>query len=127
MHLRSRAASAAIAAGIVAVVCRALLRSFSLGIGVRVALSLVPVLVMVLFCVLAVRVIRGFDELETRIHLEGALYGLLGTALLTMAAGLLSKEGLLPAVTLATAWPWLWTSAFLLWGAGTIVAGARYR
>jgi len=93
----------------------------------RLLLSVGPVLPMVWYCVLALRVIRQLDELETRIQLEGAAYGLLGTALLTMTAGLLMKGGVLPAVTLAQGWPWLWMSTFLLWAAGSGLAGRRYR
>lgn len=127
MHLRYRAASWAIGSAVMAVACRAVLRNYTLSYGPRVVLSLVPVAAMSVFCVLAVKIVRGLDEMETRIHLEGALYGLLGTALLTMSTGLLSKEGIFPPVTMAVAWPWLWTVAFLLWGAGTFIAGARYR
>ena len=93
----------------------------------RVLLSLVPVLPMVWYCVLALRLIRLMDELEARIQLEGAVYGLLGTALLTMTAGLLMKGGVVPAVTLAQGWPWLWIATFLLWAAGSRLAGQRYR
>jgi hypothetical protein len=82
---------------------------------------------MAWYCILAVRVIRQLDELEARIHLEGAVYGLLGTALLTMTLGLLMKGGVLPPVSLAQGWPWLWISTFLFWAAGCAFAGRRYR
>lgn len=127
MHVRYRAAVAAISAALLQVGSRVVLEHNTLGAGARAALSLLPVAVMGLFCVFAVQIVRSFDELETRIHLEGALYSLLGTALATMGAGVLSREGLLPALTLGVAWPWLWTLAFLLWGVGCVVAGARYR
>ena len=82
---------------------------------------------MAWYCWLALRVLRQLDELEVRIQLEGAVYGLLGTALLTMTAGLLMRGGVVPALSLEQAWPWLWISAFLLWAAGSRVAGRRYR
>jgi hypothetical protein len=82
---------------------------------------------MAWYCRLALRIIRQLDELQARVQLEGAVYGLLGTALLTMTAGLLMKGGVLPPLSLAQAWPWLWISAFLLWAAGAGFAGGRYR
>lgn len=127
VHVRYRAALAAITAALLQVGSRAVLQHNTFSPGLRGVLTLVPVAVMGLFCVFAVQIVRSFDELETRIHLEGALYSLLGTALATMGAGVLSREGLLPALTLGLAWPWLWILAFLLWGIGCVVAGARYR
>lgn len=93
----------------------------------RLALSLAPVVPMARYCTLAVQIIRQFDELESRIHLEGALYGLLSTAIVTMAGGLLMRGGVIPHASLAEAWPWIWISAFLMWGLGSLVAGLRYR
>lgn len=127
MNVRYQAAFWAIASAVIAVVCGQLLRRHEWSYEARLVLSLAPVLPMGIYCLLAIRVIRGLDELETRVHLEGALFGLLGTALLTMAAGLLSRGGLIPPLTLGFAWPWLWTAAFLFWGLGTVIAAARYR
>lgn len=93
----------------------------------RLVLSLAPALAMARFCMLAVRIIRDFDELESRIQLEGALYGLLSTAIITMSGGLLMKAGVIASASLADVWPWLWIAAFLTWGLGSIVAGHRYR
>lgn len=127
MHVRYRAALAAVSAALLQVGSRVVLEHRSFGPGPRAFLTLVPVAVMGIFCLFAVQIVRGFDELETRIHLEGALYSLLGTALATMGVGVLSREGLIPVLTLGLAWPWLWSLAFLLWGIGCLVAGARYR
>lgn len=127
MHVRYQAATVAIGAALLQVVSRLVLERYRPGLPLRVFLTLLPVATMGVFCVLAVRIVRSFDELETRIHLEGSLFALLGTSLATMAAGVLSREGLLPALSLGAAWPWLWSLAFLLWGVGCVVAGARYR
>ncbi|MFN8653357.1 MAG: hypothetical protein U0133_15745 [Gemmatimonadales bacterium] len=127
MHVRYRAALAAVTAALLQVGSRIVLEHGAFGLGARVLLSLLPVAVMGLFCVFAVQIVRSFDELETRIHLEGALFSLLGTALATMGAGVLTREGLLPTLSLGLAWPWLWSLAFFLWGIGCLVAGARYR
>lgn len=127
MHVRYWAAAAAILSAVTALVAGHFLRSGEWAFATRIVLSLAPVLPMSVYCVLAVRIIRTFDELQARIHLEGALFGLLGTALLTMASGLLVRGGVIPPFTLASAWPWLWIAAFLLWGIGTVTAAARYR
>ena len=127
VHTRHQAAIWAIASAILAVGAGVLLRSREWSTAVRVVLSLGPVLPMAWYCVLALRVIRELDKLEARIQLEGGLYGLLGTALLTMAVGLLMKGGVVPPVTLAQGWPWLWISTFLLWATGSALAGRRYR
>lgn len=127
LGVRYRAAGWALVAAFVALGSGHLLRSHSWGVGMRLVLSLAPVLPMARYCVLAVRIIRGFDELESRIHLEGALSGLLGTAILTMSGGLLMKGDVIPSSTLAEAWPWLWITAFLMWGLGSFLAGRRYR
>lgn len=127
MSTRQQAATWAITSAILAVGCGVLLRSFDWGGPMRVLISLVPVAPMVWYCVLAVRLIRQMDELEARIQLEGAVFGLLGTAILTMTAGLLMKGEVIPTVTLEQGWPWLWMAAFLLWAAGSRLAGRRYR
>jgi hypothetical protein len=127
LSIRHQAALWAIISAILAVGCGALLRSNQWSPAVRWLLSVGPVLPMAWYCWLALRVLRQLDELEVRIQLEGAVYGLLGTALLTMTAGLLMKGGVVPALTLGQAWPWLWISAFLLWAAGSRIAGRRYR
>lgn len=127
MHVRFQAAMVAIGAALLQVASRLVLAHYRPGLPLRLLLTLLPVAGMGVFCVLAVRIVRSFDELETRIHLEGSLFAMLGTSLATMAAGVLSREGLLPAFSLSGAWPWLWSLAFLLWGAGCVLAGARYR
>jgi hypothetical protein len=76
---------------------------------------------------LTLRALRDMDKLEARIHLEGAMYGLLRSALLTMLAGPLARGGILPLLSLGQLWPWLWFAAFLCWAAGCGVAGRRYR
>ncbi len=127
LNVRYRAALWAIVAALIALGCGYLLRHGQWGVGMRLALSLAPVVPMARYCTLAVQIIRQFDELESRIHLEGALYGLLSTAIVTMAGGLLMRGGVIPHASLAEAWPWIWISAFLMWGLGSLVAGLRYR
>lgn len=124
---RRQAALWAVISAILAVGSAALLRSSQWSPAVRWLLSAGPVVPMVWYCRLAVRVIRQLDELEAKIQLEGAVYGLLGTALLIMTAGLLMKGGVVPPLSLAQAWPWLWIAAFSFWGAGSCLAGRRYR
>jgi hypothetical protein len=121
-----RAAAWAIGSGLLAVAAGLVLRSYQLPAPLRVLISLAPVVPMTVYCALSLRLIRELDELQARIQLEGAVYGLLGTALLTMSAGLLVKGNVLPAFDLSQAWPWLWMSAFLLWAAGAAVARRRY-
>lgn len=127
LSTRNQAAFWAIGSGILAVVSGVLLQAFHWNGPMRVLLCLIPVLPMIWHCVLAVRLIRLMDELQARIQLEGAVYGLLGTAVFTMAAGLLMKGQVIPSVTLAQGWPWLWIATFLFWCAGSRLAGQRYR
>lgn len=127
MNVRYQAAIWAVVAALVALAAGHLLRNYQWGMGMRLVLSLAPVLPMARYCVLAVRIIRQFDELESRIQLEGALYGLLSTAILTMSGGLLMRGGVIPHASLAQAWPWIWMTAFLMWALGSLIAGRRYR
>jgi hypothetical protein len=76
---------------------------------------------------LTLRDLREMDELEARIHLEGAICGLLGSALLAMLAGLLTRGGIPPTCGLGQLRPWFWIAAFPCWAAGRGVAGRRYR
>ncbi len=124
---RRAAASWAIVSGLMAAVAGVVLHGQPLSAPIRLVLAVAPVAPMAWYCVLSLRALREMDELEARIQLEGAVYGLLGSALLIMAGGLLTTGGILPGYTLAQAWPWLWISAFTCWALGCGLAGRRYR
>jgi len=127
VRTRRQAAIWALISGGLAVAAGLILRAHTLGLWSRLLLAVAPVVPMVGYGVLTLRALREMDELEARIHLEGAIYGLLGSALLTMLAGLLTRGGILPTYSLGQLWPWLWIAAFLCWAAGCGVAGRRYR
>jgi hypothetical protein len=127
MPIRAQAALLAISSAVLAVACSALLRSGDWGVVPRIVLTVAPVLPMAWYCILMLRIIRTLDELELRIQLEGAVYALLGTAILIMATGLMIKGRLMPEFSLERGWPWLWISIFLLWSGGSQLAARRYR
>ncbi len=120
------AAAWALASGLVAAIGKYLLK-LDLAPWARTAVVVLPILPMVQYCRLLLRSIRESDELQARIQLEGAIYGLLASAMSIMAGGLLTGGGVLPQVSLDDAWPYLWMIAFFGWGAGTLHAGRRYR
>lgn len=121
-----QAAAWAILSGILAVIGKRLLR-LDLAPWARTAVVIVPILPMLQYCRLLLRSIKEMDELQARIQLEGAIYGLLACAMSIMIGGLLTGNGVLPPVSLDDAWPFLWMIAFFGWGAGTLHAGRRYR
>ncbi|HXI21649.1 MAG TPA: hypothetical protein VNH46_11210 [Gemmatimonadales bacterium] len=127
LSLCARASVWAILSGILAIGAGVLIGRVSLSWPWRLVVSLIPVLPMLIYLALLLRIIRGLDELQLRIKLEGAMLALLGTALAAMAAGLLVRTGVLPRYDLADAWPWLWMLAFGLWVIGSGIARSRYR
>lgn len=88
----------------------------------RVLLSLLPVL-PVAFGVLAfTRFLRGIDELQRRIQLEGLGFSVAITGLLTFTLGMLENAGL-PSVSMT----WVFPALVIFWGIGVALAGRRYQ
>lgn len=98
-----------------------------MGVPLRVALALLPVLPMVGYGVALVRSIAAMDELQTRIQLEAAGLAGLVTVIGVMVAGLLTKSEVLPPWPLSKSWPWIWMTWGVGWVLGAMVAGRRYR
>jgi hypothetical protein len=93
----------------------------------RILLSVVPVIPMGVPGFLAVRGIRCLDELEARVHFEGAMTGSVAVKLGVMLAGLLTTAGILPFWPLGRGWPWLRIGGSLCWIGQAWTAGRRYR
>jgi hypothetical protein len=66
--------------------------------------------------------VRAMDELQRRIHLEGMLFGVVGTSVVILSVGLLQWIAALPAFSVG----WLWVVLCAFYGLGTALAHRRY-
>ena len=91
-----------------------------------VAIALIPVPFFVLFILAAVRMSRGLDELEQRIHLEALAFAFPAVLVVLLTLGLLQVAG----VSLNSAdWSYrhVWAFAFVFYFAGLALARRRYQ
>lgn len=88
----------------------------------RYAAALLPVLPIGYGMLAYMRFLRGIDELQRRIQLDGLAFAVGGTGLLTVAWGFLELAGAphLPAI-------WVFPTLIWLWGLGTALATRRYQ
>lgn len=93
----------------------------------RFGLALAPILPMAVALVLFHKSIEQLDELQRRIGFEASLFGFLATALLVLAYGMFAKAELLPDLSVAHAWPFLWILMWLLWAGALGLVRRRYR
>ncbi len=92
----------------------------------RVAIALLPVPFFVLFIVAALRMARGLDELEQRIHLEALAFAFPAVLVVLLTLGLLQVAG----VALSPQdWSYrhVWAFAFIFYFAGLALARKRYQ
>lgn len=127
LHASRWVALWALTSGLLAAGSGFLLRSREWSPVIRALFSVVPVIPMGVYGFLVVRAIRRLDELETRVHFEGAMTGSIVSALGVMLAGLLTMGGILPPWPLSKVWPWFWIGWSLSWIGGVWWAGRRYR
>jgi hypothetical protein len=88
----------------------------------RFPVMLVPVIPAVYGLVAIMRFVRGMDELQRRVHLEGVAFAFATTVVVMLSWGLLERAG-------APKLPTVWVATFMiaLWGIGNYVAARRYR
>jgi hypothetical protein len=91
-----------------------------------VGIALVPVPFFVIFVLAAVRMARGLDELEQRIHLEALAFAFPAVLVVLLTLGLLQVAG----VALEPQdWSYrhVWAFAFAFYVAGLALARRRYQ
>jgi hypothetical protein len=92
----------------------------------RVAIALVPVPFFLIFLFAAVRMARGLDELEQRIHLEALAFAFPAVLVVLLTLGLLQVAG----VALSPQdWSYrhVWAFAFAFYFGGLALARRRYQ
>jgi hypothetical protein len=92
----------------------------------RLAIALLPVPFFILFVVAAIRMARGLDELEQRIHLEALVFAFPAVLVILLTLGLLQVAG----VALSPQdWSYrhVWAFAFFFYFAGLALARRRYQ
>jgi hypothetical protein len=90
------------------------------------AIALVPVPFFVIFVLAAVRMSRGLDELEQRIHLEALAFAFPAVLVVLLTLGLLQVAG----VALSPQdWSYrhVWAFAFVFYFVGLALARRRYQ
>ena len=88
----------------------------------RYLVALLPVLPVAYGVWAYARFLRGIDELQRRIQLDGLAFSVAGTGLLTVTWGFLELAGLprLPVL-------WVFPILIWLWGIGAAIASRRYQ
>ena len=88
----------------------------------HLAAAIIPIIPVFLALAEMFRVIRGMDELQRRIHVEGLLLSLLGTIAIVLGVGLLQFIAGVPLFGVF----WLWVPICLLYGLGVFLGQRRY-
>ena len=84
--------------------------------------AIIPIIPVFLALAEMFRVIRGMDELQRRIHVEGLLLALLGTIAIVLGVGLLQFIAGVPLFGVF----WLWIPICVLYGLGVFLGRRRY-
>jgi len=92
------------------------------GTGLRIAVSLSPMVPGVGVCWAVLRQLGRMDEMQRRLQLEALAIAFAGTALVTFSYGFLENAGF-PKLSMFAVWPLM----AALWLAGTVVGALRYR
>jgi hypothetical protein len=95
--------------------------------GLRVALALTPILPGLLYLRKGLQLLRGLDELQRRIQLEGWLFAALGTVVISTIINVLNANGvsgIWPPHGLEVGGTYMIMSC--LWGLGVMIANLRY-
>src|SRR5258708_1311303 len=88
----------------------------------RYPVALAPVLPALTIVFVFLRLFRGVDELEQRIHLEALAFAFAGSAVATFAYGFLENAGF-PRLN----WTFVWPVMCVFWIVGGAIARYRYR
>ncbi len=90
--------------------------------GLRIAITLMPMLSTIFICRAVMRQLRRMDELQRKIQFDAFALAFIGTALLTFSYGFLENVGF-PKLSMFFVWPIL----AALWVIGTAIGHLRYR
>lgn len=90
--------------------------------GLRIAVSVAPMVPALAACWVIMRHLRRLDELQRTIQLEALGLAFAGTAIVTFSYGFLENAGL-PKLTMFSVWPLM----AALWVAGVLLGRWRYR
>lgn len=93
-----------------------------LGTGLRIVITLLPVIPAALMCWAIVRQLRTLDEMHLRIQFEALGFAFAASALLTFSYGFLENVGF-PHVS----WTCVWPVMGLMWIIGLALARRRYQ
>jgi hypothetical protein len=96
--------------------------------GLKSTLALVPILPGLLYLRKGLQLLRGMDELQRRIQLEGWLFAALGTVIVSTIINVFNAHGLVgkwPAHGLEVGGAYL--MMFILWAVGVMISNLRYR
>jgi hypothetical protein len=88
----------------------------------HLAAAIVPIVPVFMALSETYRRVRSMDELQRRIHVEGLLLALLGTAAIVLSAGLLQLIAGIPLFSVF----WLWIPICGLYGLGVFIGQRRY-
>ena len=93
-----------------------------LGTGLRIVITLLPVIPAALMCWAIVRMLRTLDEMHLRIQFEALGFAFAASALLTFSYGFLENVGF-PHIS----WTCVWPVMGLMWIIGLALARRRYQ
>ncbi|EJN16758.1 hypothetical protein PMI35_06657 [Pseudomonas sp. GM78] len=93
-----------------------------LGTGLRIVITLLPVIPAALMCWAIVRMMRTLDEMHLRIQFEALGFAFAASALLTFSYGFLENVGF-PHIS----WTCVWPVMGLMWIIGLALARRRYQ
>lgn len=93
-----------------------------LGTGLRIVITLLPVIPAALMCWAIVRMMRTLDEMHLRIQFEALGFAFAASALLTFSYGFLENVGF-PHIS----WICVWPVMGLMWIIGLALARRRYQ
>jgi len=92
------------------------------GQGMRIAISLAPMLPALFICAAVVRSIRNLDEMQRKLQFEALALAFAGTALITFSYGFLEGTGF-PKLSMFVVWPLMAT----IWFIGVMLGRLRFR
>ncbi len=96
--------------------------------GWRSTLALVPILPGLLYLRKGLQLLRGMDELQRRIQLEGWLFAALGTVIVSTIINVFNAHGLVGKwATHGLEVGGTYMTMFILWSIGVTIANLRYR
>ena len=85
-------------------------------------IAAVPIVGMLLLSVLAMRSLRGMDELEQKIHTEAMAFAFLASYLIITSCGFLALAGFMK-----MSFDWIAPTPMICWIVGLLITLLRYR